>query len=459
MKFTTLLKKVILENAQSKFDVLFDMYTKPTSNKKGEQVKPKLTKDEFFALVEADPTTRLNNVELQSASKDDFEKVKAGKYVPWLIKNYLSPKTESNPEDFGYSREVRQMKERFLEDLYKVTEDLIKFERFKSRITGEKDINKLTTDQLYDAVKEFSLEKTKASADEKKIAAKTYSHPGGEITFRGKEWTVVKISDSGPLGKEAACFYGGYGLLPVKGETRWCTSSPGLQWFERYINKGPLYVIIPNESKTGKFGEKSGLPAERYQFHFPDNQFMDADDRQQDLVALLNGPLKELKGYFKPEFAKGLATTDKKKLYIDSFTQGAIGKFIALYGFDEIMESLPDTIENISIANRDNNNVSFKLPKSILKLKNLEGLFLENCVEEIPDFICNFKKLEYVAVVNTPGLKTLPDCIGNMSSLIFINLRGSTNVNVPQSVRDNAIEAGQGMWDFGGFGNEDEDDD
>jgi len=33
---------------------------------------------------------------------------------------------------------------------------------------------------------------------------------------------------------------------------------------------------------------------------------MDKDDRQQDLVQLLNGPMKELKDFFKPEFAKGL---------------------------------------------------------------------------------------------------------------------------------------------------------
>ena len=73
-----------------------------------------------------------------------------------------------------------------MEDLYKVTGDLMKFERFKNRLPQEaRDINKLTPETLYDQVKDFSLEKTKATADEKKEASKTYQHPGAEIVYRG----------------------------------------------------------------------------------------------------------------------------------------------------------------------------------------------------------------------------------------------------------------------------------
>ena len=159
--------------------------------------------------------------------------------------------------------------------------DLAKFDRHKSKIPSDsRDINKLTPQKLYDLVKDFSMEKTKASKEEKKLASTTYEHPGGQVVFRGNKWTVVKIEDKGQLGKDAACFYGGYYLEPSKGETRWCTSAPGLTWFNRYIDKGPLYVVIPNQ-QGGKVGEKSGLPAERYQFHFPDNQFMDVHDHQK----------------------------------------------------------------------------------------------------------------------------------------------------------------------------------
>ena len=128
MKFTSLLKTVILE--QSRFELLFDALTKPSKDKEGNKLKPKLTKNEFVELVNADPTTRTNNVDMSTADSKELAKVKAGKFVQWLIKNYLTPTTERQPGDNGYDREVAQVKETFMEDLYKVTEDLTKFERF-----------------------------------------------------------------------------------------------------------------------------------------------------------------------------------------------------------------------------------------------------------------------------------------------------------------------------------------
>ena len=112
MKFTQLLKSVILE--QSRIEILFDALTKPSTNREGVKVKPKMTKDEFNQLVAADPTTRLNDVDLQTADSKELTRIKAGKYVQWLIKNYLSPKTERTPEDRGYAQEVKQVKDTFM---------------------------------------------------------------------------------------------------------------------------------------------------------------------------------------------------------------------------------------------------------------------------------------------------------------------------------------------------------
>ena len=66
MKFTSLLKSVILE--QSRFEVLFNALTKPSKDKEGIKSKPKLTKQEFIQLVTADPTTRLNNNSVKYAT-------------------------------------------------------------------------------------------------------------------------------------------------------------------------------------------------------------------------------------------------------------------------------------------------------------------------------------------------------------------------------------------------------
>ena len=104
MKFTPLLKSIILE--QSKFEFLSNKYLQPKVNKAGEKLKPKLARGDFYALVNADPTTRLNNVDFENMSKDDLNKVKAGKYVEWLINQFLSVKTERQPGENGYQREL-----------------------------------------------------------------------------------------------------------------------------------------------------------------------------------------------------------------------------------------------------------------------------------------------------------------------------------------------------------------
>ena len=437
MKFTPLLKSIIAE--QSRFEILYDALTKPSVDKQGRKQKPKLTKQEFITLVQADPTTRLNNVDIENANSEQLSKIKVGGYTKWLIKNYLNPTTERQPGDNGYDKEVAQVKETFMEDLYKVTDDLKKFERFKGKIKGEKDINKLTPDQLYDAVKDFDLTLATTTKAERKSAE---VHPGSKLVFDGPNWRVIEIEDKGPVGKEAACFYGGNNQ-----ETRWCTSTPGTdQWFNRYIKDGPLYVIYnPQDTDVAP---TTGLPKNRYQFHFPSNQFMDKDDRPQDLVQLLTGPMKELKDFFKPEFAKGL-TVGGEKLVIDSFTHGAVGKFIALYGLQDLIGSLPDSLKEFQIQNKDNkNDIIINIPEEIGRFKDLNMIMLDNCVVSIPDSICGLPKLRFLALINNPKLTKVPECVTNLPSLLFLNLKGSPNVEVPAAIREKGTDMGGGMWDL-----------
>ena len=438
MKFTSLLKSVILE--QSRFEVLFNALTKPSKDKEGIKSKPKLTKQEFIQLVTADPTTRLNNIDVETADSKELEKVKAGKYVQWIIRNYLTPKTERQLGDNGYDKEVKQVKSTFMEDLYKVTDDLKKFDRFKGKLPSEaRDINKLTPDLLYDAVKDFDLTLATTTKTERKTAP---VHPGAKLMYDGDNWKVIEIKDKGAVGKEAACFYGGNNQ-----ETRWCTSAPGASWFDRYIKDGPLYVIFnPNDTDVSP---STGLPKNRYQFHFPSNQFMDKDDRQQDLVQLLNGSMAELKDFFKPEFAKGL-TVGGQKLVIDSFSHGAIGKFIALYGLDDLIGNLPDTLEEFQIQNRGNNNqnVIITIPEEIGRFKNLHMILLDNCIASIPESICTLPKLRFLALINNPDLRTIPECIADLPNLYFLNLKGSTNAEVPEEIKAKGTDMGGGMWDL-----------
>ena len=448
LRFTSLLRDLIVES--SRFQVLFDKFVKP--KERGQRgIMPFET---LFALIAADPTTKVpDGMDIDNVKPEQMEKVKIGKYAQWLIKNFITPKLEPNhplmvldPQSGQYKAALKQFQDLFMEDLYKVTTNLQKFERFKNRLSQEfRDINKLTPDTLYDQVKEFSLEKTKATAAEKKEASQTYAHPGADIVYRGQDWTVAKISNTGPLGKEAACFYGGSHNEARRGETTWCTSSPGYNWFERYINKGPLYVVIPNKPTSFKTygketGEVSGLPANRYQLHFPDNQYMDADDRPINLVDFLNTNEEGLKQFFKPEFMKSLAGDKGEKVVID-YPSDSASKFIALYGFDEFFATLPTTLKRLTFKNTSRDKISLNIPNDIGRFKQLNAINFVGCVASLPEAICGLENLQYLSLVNNPDLQMLPECIGDMPNLMVLNLGGSNPQQVlPQSVFRRAEE-------------------
>ena len=448
IRFTNLLRDLIVES--SRFQVLFDKFVKPKERAK----KGIMPFETLFALIVADPTTKVpNGTDIDTVKPQDMERVKIGKYAQWLIKNFIMPKLPadhplmiSDPQSSQYKQALKQFQALFMEDLYKVTINLQKFERFKNRLPQEyRDINKLSIETLQDQVKDFSLEKTKATADEKKEASVTYAHPGANIVYRGQDWTVAKITDKGPLGKEAACFYGGSHNEGRRGETTWCTSSPGLTWFDRYIGRGPLYVVIPNKARSFKSygketGDVSGLPADRYQFHFPDNQFMDADDRQINLIDFLNTNEEGLKQFFKPEFMQSLSGEKGEKVVID-YPGDSASKFIALYGFDEFFATLPESLKRLTFKNTSKDKISLNIPNDIGRFKQLNAINFVGCVASLPEAICQLQNLQYLSLVNNPDLQMLPECVGNMENLMVLNLGGSDPKRVlPESVFRRAEE-------------------
>ena len=76
MKFNNIIKSIIVE--QGRYEILKKTYTQP--KKKGEKVKPaKMSLEQLNKMVMTDPTTR----------RDGDNIKKAGKYVNWIIKQFL----------------------------------------------------------------------------------------------------------------------------------------------------------------------------------------------------------------------------------------------------------------------------------------------------------------------------------------------------------------------------------
>ena len=429
MKFNSLLKGLIMENARYEF--LVNTFTKP-KEKDGEKVPPIMKLDTLMSLIQADPQSRVEG--------DNVKKV--GPYTQWVIKQYLKlfPK---DGEEFDKNQLKRKL-DLFFEDLYKTTTNLQKFDRFKNRLS-EKDINKYSIETLDDAVYEFSLDKTKATKDEKKEASKTFTFPGSTVEFNGPNWVVTKVEDKGPLGKDAACFFGGYNE-----ETSWCTSAPGLNWFEKYIKDGPLYQVF---NKNSEPTDKTGLPGERYQFHFQSGQYMDKRDRQIDLVKFLNTEAPELKDYFKPQFMKNLSGPKGDKVTVN-YPNDSSSNFIALYGFDEFFQLLPENLKRLefSVSSRGGNTdlgSSLEIPEKIGDFKDLEAIHLENIVGKLPESIGKLKNLIFLSLPNNKSLKSIPKSIANLENLAVINLGGSNpNIEIPKEIIDKAEDPASGLHLF-----------
>lgn len=433
MKFKNLIRDMILEDARLehllKTHAHKDIVKVNQETGKKKVKKAPLTAEEMMMIVGNDPTSRIEGIDVMGANEEQtLRKLspdsvkKTGEYTQWIIKQFkMIPQQLETPftEREAFAAEYNEKKRLFFEDLYKVKEDLIKFHRFKkSDKIEESDINKYDLRQLEDTVSGLSLEMATTTASERKSSL---LHPGAEFMFETAKWYVVTMTRNDELGKEAAVYYGGNQKGTGSGETRWCTSAPGYNYYFNYLKQGPYYVIIDKTDE--KKGDVSGLPAHRYQFHFESNQFMDGDDRQIDFVKFFNDN-PDLKEGFKQIIVSHFSNKNNKSAGTAveiSYPSDGISKIIGLYGFNDFFRQLPDNMETFEFeynGNRGyrNENVEppqLDIPSEISRFKNLTHLYLENCVKSLPDSIGEMSNLKILGLPKNKGLK-LPDSVAKL---------------------------------------------
>lgn len=163
------------------------------------------------------------------------------KYTQWLARNYIRGNTK-------------------LEDVTStVAEALHKFDLLSRRkkLTPEySDINKYSSfGNFLDVMDQFEL-------------------PVDQEVSRGQAKVVYeddKVKVIVPEDQDAACYYG-------RG-TRWCTAATKAQnYFNHYNRQGPMYILLPKNPKW---------EGEKYQLHFPSEQWMDENDEPVDLAELV----------------------------------------------------------------------------------------------------------------------------------------------------------------------------
>jgi hypothetical protein len=162
-------------------------------------------------------------------------------------------------------------------------------------------------------------------------------------------------------------------------------------------------------------------------------------------IALLNTPmLRKLKEELKSKFAEEI-TVDGSKVEIE-YPSGKSSKFIALYGFEDLFNELPKTITNFLFNNKSKDEFNFKLPSTISKFKNLEALLLMKCVSELPEEIGQLSNLSFLALPDNPLLTKIPNSVLDLPNLMFINLKGSTNIELTDEFKSNFNDEGSGFY-------------
>lgn len=110
---------------------------------------------------------------------------------------------------------------------------------------------------------------------------------------------------------------------------------------------------------------------------------------------------------------------------------------------ENLFSNLPSDLREIQIRNYSTKNIILNVPDSIGSLSNLDHVTLHNCVNSIPESICQLSKLHFLGLTGNRELKSIPECINNMENLIFLNLKGSG-----VETRIDGIDLGEGMWDM-----------
>ncbi len=198
-----------------------------------------IEKPKFLKIVNSDPTSKPN---------------KLGVYCKWLLNLYLSGNLK-------------------FEDLYKATEYLKTFHRFKHTLPIEqRNINNIK--KLSDLAKIIDVFHT--LPPDLLSKSENFSKAFNNSFEKYDLYIPDTYEQSRDLGRG----------------TKWCTaadSEEGEEIFEEYNNTGILYILI---SKTD--------PKEKYQFHFEELQFMDRYDSEINLINFLELN-RDIEKYFKQQ--------------------------------------------------------------------------------------------------------------------------------------------------------------
>lgn len=362
----------------------------------------------FYFLVDCDPT-------------DNKE------YVSWLINLFSQHLKDRVSIRDGYTDNVFSAIEikNFYEDLITKGKEALEVFSFLKK-TNVLNVNRRDINQ-YRTLNEFiNVIKPYMSKDEGDDSVHTLDHHelrcihnfaewgkstpkdsegSSELVFENDNWVIVITHN-----KAANVEFGKY--------TTWCTA--GTRWgsmFDSYHGRGELFVLI----RKG-YGSKKSIkahPEYRLQFHFEDNQFMDANDRRININNFLFDN-KEIKDFFRNYIIK--TALPKRRATKYNHTQDIT--YLLELGFGEeiikiLKESKPESMDFSKHA------IEMEYLKAIGEITSLVKLDLSECkLDYLPESIRNLTKLKSLKFRNNKLVTEIPAWISDLKNLEVLDCAG-----------------------------------
>lgn len=223
-----------------------------------------------------------------------------------------------------------------------------------------------------------------------------------KLLYENDDWVVVRTDD-----QKANSEFGRY--------TTWCTSGTRFSsMFDSYASRGNLFVLI----KKGK-GSKGAIkkePSARLQFHFEDDQYMDANDMSININEFLFNN-EGVKDYFKEHITKVVIP----KMMLNTKGHIKVINYLLNLGYGDSMINILKDVKpkELDLSGKRLDN---ELLKGLGQLTTLEKLDLSDChISDLPDGISRLNKLKYLKLRGNP-ISNVPNWLNNFSDINFLDL-------------------------------------
>lgn len=376
----------------------------------------------FKDIVEADPT----------ATKE---------YAQWILNKFsdmIKEKKKKNGGAFSQEEAIRFVQE----DLPQASHHLEVFDKNKRKDKFKRLAKNSTTlshiedpsdlyqyeelGQVFDAVDPF-LDKDSSQLEE---TLYRYQDAGeAAIEFRDRFFTVYI-----PYSTDAC--------TPFNGIASWCNVSPGNGMFESYRNnkrpdgsKSKLYIIINN-----KFFE--GESEEIYQLHVETDQLKDRSNNMGHNNEIYEPVIKKSKGIADYLFNE---LDYHARQCGEDLDENVYANYLVKFGFtDNVFDYVQEGATKIKYLEKP-------LPKlpDLRKFKDtLTDIYIgDTGLTDIGEHFGELTELRRVAL-HSNNIKKLPESIGNLKNLEFINLSMNSELSyIPDSIANlDQSNGGSLLW-------------